>query len=84
MAALSAISRAYGVDQSITYAFTSVADGDTFNIGKGKTSVIYQMTGNPSTQTSAGSAVDYVSSTGVCTMYPGVDSLGATLRVYPR
>lgn len=84
MAALTAASRAYGQDMSITYNFTTVNDGDTFNVGKGKTSVIYQMLGNPSTQTDAGDAIAYVSSTGVVTCYPGVDGLGGALRVFPR
>lgn len=84
MAALTATSRAYGVDMSITYTFTTVNDGDTFNVGKGKTGVDYQMTGNPATQTDAGASLVYVSSTGAVTLYPGVDALGGNLRVFPR
>lgn len=83
MAVLTAASRRYSQDMSVTYEFTDVDDGDTFNVGKGKQALNYQMTGNPGTQTDAGGSVAYVSSTGVVTFYPGVDSLGGLLRVFP-
>lgn len=84
MAALIAASRTYGQDMSITYTFTDVDDGDTFNVGKGKVTLNYQMIGNPATQTDAGASIEYVSSTGVVTVRPGVDNLGGILRVFPR
>jgi hypothetical protein len=66
----------------VIYQFTSVNDGDTFNVGKGKV-VSYQMTGNPTTQASAGASIAYVATTGVVTAYPGEDGKGGELSVWP-
>lgn len=84
MAAITVTSTQYGVDMAVTYVFTTAADGDTLNIGKGKTSVQYSLVGNPGTQAAAGTAFEYVSSTGVLTVRPGTDSLGGQIRVYPK
>lgn len=84
MAALTATTVRPGVDLSVTYEFTTVNDGDTFNVGVGKTSVVYQMIGDPSTQTDAGASLAYNSSTGIVTIYPGVNGLGGLLRVFPK
>ena len=84
MAAITVTSVRYGVDMAVTYVFTTAADGDTLNIGKGKTRVIYQVVGDPSTQTSAGGSIEYTSSTGVATVRPGENSLGGQITVYPK
>lgn len=84
MALLSAATVRQSADLSVTYSFTTIADGDTFNCGTGKQSVSYQMTGDPSTQASAGTSVEYNSGTGVVTFRPGENSLGGLLRVFPK
>lgn len=83
MAALTAATVLRNADLSITYQFTSVADGDTFTVGTNKTKVIPTVRGNPTTQASAGTAYAYNRTTGVVTLYPGEDSLGADLTVFP-
>lgn len=83
MAALTVASVCYGVDQSVTFTFTTVNDGDTFALGTGKTSIQYSMTGNPTTQASAGTSFSYAASTGVLTVYPGEDGLGGMVRAFP-
>lgn len=84
MAAITVTSVRYGVDMAVTYVFTTAADADTLNVGKGKTSIQYQIVGNPTTQASAGSAFTYDATTGVLTVYPGENSLGGQVRVYPK
>jgi len=84
MAVLTASSIRYGVDMTTTYMLTTVADTDTIQVGKGKTRVHYVMTGNPVTQGSAGTSYTYVSSTGEMTLYPGENSLGGQITVYPK
>lgn len=83
MAALTAATVFRNADLSITYQFTSVADGDTFTVGTNKTKIIPSVKGNPVTQASAGTAYDYNRTTGVVTLYPGENSLGADLTVFP-
>lgn len=84
MAALTVASTRYGVDMVVTYVVNSAADGDTLNVGKGKTRITASMTGDPSTQASAGTSYGYVASTGVLTVYPGENSLGMQITVYPK
>tara|TARA_R110000868_G_scaffold411521_1_gene705135 strand:+ start:1295 stop:1561 length:267 start_codon:yes stop_codon:yes gene_type:complete len=66
------------------FTFTSVADGDTFDSGL-STNVwgfLIEQTGNPSTQASAG--ISAANASGIFTLYPGENSLGATLFVFAR
>ena len=84
MAALTVASVRQGVDMSVTYVVASAADGDTLNVGKGKLRITTQGVGNPSTQASAGVDYAYVNTTGVVTVYPGEDSLGLQITVYPK
>lgn len=66
------------------YTFTSVADADTFASGLSTNVVNYWglTQGNPVTQASAGMSV--TNSSGTFTLYPGEDSLAATLFVLAR
>lgn len=84
MAALTVASVRYGVDMAVTYVVNSASDTDTLNVGKGKTRIIAQGVGNPVTQASAGVDYTYVDSTGVLTVYPGENSLGLQITVYPK
>jgi hypothetical protein len=62
--------------------FTSVDDGDTYASGLGTNVVAfkYQVTADPTTNTSSGCNV--AESSGTFTFYPGVDSLTGTLFIY--
>lgn len=83
MAALTASSVVRNADLSVTYAFTSVSDGDTFGVGTNKTRLTPVMNADPTTQTSAGIAYEYNRVTGTVTLRPGENSLAATLTVFP-
>lgn len=65
------------------FTFTTVADADTFASGLPNVFAFWaEITANPSTQASAGYAVS--NSSGTFTLYPGEDSLSATLFVLAR
>lgn len=84
MAALTAAtSKQYsaGSQNKYVYTFSSVDDADTFASGlSGVQDFTYQVTADPTTNTSAGCNVS--ESSGTFTFYPGVDSLAGTLIVY--
>ncbi len=87
MAALSAattLTDDSGSETKYTFTFTSVDDADTFASGLGDRvrSFVYQVTADPTTNTSAGCNV--AESSGTFTFYPGEDSLAATLFVLAR
>lgn len=62
--------------------FTAVSDADTYASGLGSNVVAYnyQVTADPTTNTSAGCNV--AESSGTFTFYPGVDALTGTLFIY--
>lgn len=62
--------------------FSSIDDADTYDSGLGSNVVAYyyQVTADPTTNTSAGCNV--AESSGTFTFYPGVDSLTGTLFIY--
>ncbi len=62
------------------FTFASVDDGDTFEGPASPKAFHAFVTGDPSTNTSAG--VNVTESSGTYTFYPGVDSLTVTLFVY--
>ena len=66
------------------FTFTSVVDADTFASGLGTNIVSFWGFGanNPATQASAG--FNCTNSSGTFTLYPGEDSLAATLFVLAR
>lgn len=85
MAALTASSTKVhnsGDQTKYVYTFSSVGDADTFVSGLGTRvqDFSYQVTADPTTNTSAGANV--VESSGTFTFYPGVNSLSGTLTVY--
>lgn len=84
MAALSAATtKQYSAGSQSKYVFTfsSVSDADTFASGlSGVQDFAYQVTADPTTNTSAGCNVS--ESSGTFTFYPGVDALSGTLIVY--
>ena len=63
--------------------FTSLVNNDTWSSGiKGAQEWIGQVTTSGGTQASAGCNVAYVSSTGVFTFQPGIDSQTVTLMIW--
>lgn len=71
-----------GDQTKLTVKFTSVDDADTYASGLGGrvTEFVYQVTADPTTNTSAGCNV--AESSGTFTFYPGVDSLAGTLIIW--
>lgn len=84
MSALSAASltkNSAGALTELIVKFTAVSDADTWASGLGSrvVSFVGQVTGDPTTNTSAG--INITESSGTFTFYPGVDALGLTLIV---
>lgn len=71
-----------GDQTKLTAKFTSVSDADTWASGLGSRvqEFVYQVTADPTLNTSAGCNV--VESSGTFTFYPGVDALSGTLIVW--
>lgn len=84
MAAISAATTTQysaGSQNKYVFTFSSVSDADTFASGlEGVQDFFYQVTADPTTNTSAGCNV--TESSGTFTFYPGVDALTGTLTVY--
>lgn len=79
MAALSLASSTSGQGVISVYKFAAVSDADTFAGPATPKAFWAQVTGDPTTNTSAG--VNVTESSGTYTFYPGVDALGVTLFV---
>jgi hypothetical protein len=84
MAALSATATTQysaGSQSKHVFTFSSVSDADTFASGlSGVQDYSYQVTADPTTNTSAGANVSEAS--GTFTFYPGIDALSGILTVY--
>lgn len=79
MSVITAASTAGGQGIINVFKFTTVADADTF-VGPASPKAFWaQITGDPTTNTSAG--INVTESSGTYTFYPGVDSLTVTLFV---
>ena len=67
----------------VVYKGTDVDDGETLDTGLSADVSEYWVTwtGNPSTQASAGGHSSLAQSTGIITLYPSSDNLGASIFV---
>ena len=84
LSAASTIQESAGSLKLLMFTFSSVDDDDTFASGLGGDIVTfwYQVTADPTTNTSAGCNV--ANSSGTFTFYPATDSLTGTLFVLAR
>lgn len=79
MGVITAASSAGGQGIIQAFVFTAIGDGDTFAGPVSPKAFWAQVTGDPTTNTSAG--INVTESSGTYTFYPGVAALGGTLFV---
>ena len=82
LTAASVVKHSAGDQTKLVVKFSSVDDADTYASGLGSRvqEYVYQVTADPTTNTSVGCNVS--ESSGTFTFYPGIDSLTGTLIIW--